>query len=95
MEVGSCLKKARIKSGLTIREVVAMTGDELDKTTVSRIERDERKLSFKAAYYFSEIYGVPMNELARMALGSKARIRKVKIAKKKRGRKKGSRNKPK
>lgn len=89
MDLGSHLKKLRLKSGLTIREVVAMTGEELDKTTVSRIERNERKLSFKAAYYFSEIYGVPMNELAKMDLGAKSRIHKVKIVKKKRGRKKG------
>jgi transcriptional regulator with XRE-family HTH domain len=89
MEMGNYLKKLRQKSGLTIREVVAMTGDELDKTTVSRIERDERKLSLKAAYYLSEIYGMPLSELARQILGGKARIRKVKIVKMKRGRKKG------
>ena len=95
MDVGSYLKKMRQKAGLTIREVVAMTGDELDKTTVSRIERNERKLSFKSAYYFSEIYKVPLSDIARLSLGSKARIRKVHIVKKKRGRKKGSKAKAK
>ncbi|HOO57556.1 MAG TPA: helix-turn-helix transcriptional regulator [bacterium] len=93
MDLGAFLKKQRLKAGLTIRDVVAMTGDELDKTTVSRIERSERKLSFKAAFYFSKIYDIPMEELAKKALGAKARIKKIKITKKKRGRKKGSTNK--
>ncbi len=90
MKIGSYLKGLREKAGLTIRDVVAMTGEEIDKTTVSRIERDERGLSLKAAYYLSEIYGVDIQEIATKMLGSKARIKKIKIVKKKRGRKKGS-----
>lgn len=91
----SYLKKLRLEKGLTIREVVLMTGEEIDKTTVSRIERGERKISLKAAYYFSEIYGVSLEDLAKKELGSAAKIHKVKIVKQKRGRKKGSTNKPK
>ncbi len=78
---------------MTIRDVVAMTGEEIDKTTISRIERDERKISLKAAFYFSKIYELPMEEIAKKALGPKAKIKKIKIVKKKRGRKKGSGNK--
>lgn len=91
----SYLKKLRLEKGLTISEVVLMTGEEIDKTTVSRIERGERKISLKAAYYFSQIYGVSLDDLAKKELGSKAKIHKVKIVKQKRGRKKGSTNKPK
>ncbi|HOX28782.1 MAG TPA: helix-turn-helix transcriptional regulator [bacterium] len=90
MDLGNFLKKNREKAGLTIRDVVAMSGDEMDKTTVSRIERGERKLSLKAAFFFAQIYGIPLDELAKKALGAKARIHKVKIEKKKRGRKKGA-----
>jgi len=35
----------------------------LDKTTVSRIERDERGLSLRAAYCFSKIYNIGMETL--------------------------------
>ncbi len=82
MKIGAYLKGLREKAGLTIRDVVAMTGE--------GIERDERGLSLKAAYYLSEIYGVDIQEIAVKMLGSKARIKKIKIVKKKRGRKKGS-----
>jgi len=95
MTAGEFLKKQRLKHDLTIRDVVLMTGSEIDKTTISRIERGERKISLKAAFYFSQIYGITMDEIAKRVLGSKARIKKVKIVKKKRGRKKGSTNKPK
>jgi transcriptional regulator with XRE-family HTH domain len=90
MAIGSYLKGLRKKAGYTIRDVVEMTCDEIDKTTISRIERDERGLSFKAAFYFSEIYGIDLNEMAKKMLGSKARVKKIKIVKKTPGRKKGS-----
>mgnify|MGYP006285179777 CR=1 FL=1 len=95
MTAGEFLKKQRLKNEYTIRDVVLMTGNEIDKTTISRIERGERKISLKAAFYFSQIYDVSMDEIARKVLGKKARIKKVKIEKKKRGRKKGSTNKKK
>ncbi len=88
MDFGAYVRKLRETAGLTIRDVVAMTGEEIDKTTVSRIERNERKISLKAAYYFSKIYGVDLEELAKKSLGEKARIKKIKVEKRKRGRKK-------
>ncbi|MFA6449651.1 MAG: helix-turn-helix transcriptional regulator [bacterium] len=83
MAIGSYLKGLRKKAGLTIRDVVEMSGDEIDKTTISRIERDERGLSLKAAFFFSEIYEVSIEELAKKMLGAKARVRKLKAPKKK------------
>lgn len=85
-KVGKYLKDLRLGKGLTIREVVLMTGSEIDMTTVSRIENGDRNISFKAAYFFSQIYGVPMEEIAHKVLGKKATLKKVKIVKKKRGR---------
>ncbi len=90
MELGAYLKGLRKKAGLTIRDVVEMANEEIDKTTVSRIERNERGLSFKAAYYFSQIYGISLDELAKKMLGSSAKIKKIKIVKRAPGRKKGS-----
>jgi transcriptional regulator with XRE-family HTH domain len=90
MAIGAYLKGMRKKAGLTIRDVVEMTGEEIDKTTISRIERDERGLSLKAAFYFSEIYGANLDELAKKMLGNKAKVHKIKIVKKKPGRKKGA-----
>jgi transcriptional regulator with XRE-family HTH domain len=63
MSVGKEIKKLRKQRGLTIREVVKSSEGSLDKTTISRIERDERGLSFKAAYCFSKIYGIRMETL--------------------------------
>jgi len=86
-KTGQFLREMRAKKDLTIRDVVMLTGNEIDKTTISRIERGERKPSLKAAFYFSRIYGVSLEEIARKELGNKAKIKKVKIVKKKRGRK--------
>jgi len=87
-KTGKFLRELRKKKDLTINEVVLMTGKEIDKTTVSRTERGERKPSLKAAYYYSQIYGVSLDEIARKELGAKARVRKTVPPKKKRGRKK-------
>jgi len=65
MAIGAYLKGLRKKAGLTIRDVVEMTGEEIDKTTISRIERDERGLSLKAAFFFSEIYGADLDDMAK------------------------------
>ncbi|HOC92565.1 MAG TPA: helix-turn-helix transcriptional regulator [bacterium] len=89
MEMGAFLRKQRLKAGFTIQDIVDMAGNQIDKTTVSRIERDERKLSLKAGYYFSQIYEIPLEELARKELGASAsRIKKIKPTKRARGRKK-------
>lgn len=84
-KTGKFLKDLRMSKGLTMNEVVLMTGNEIEKTTISRIENDERNISFKAAYYFSAIYGVSLEEIAKKELGGKAKIKKVTIEKKKRG----------
>jgi transcriptional regulator with XRE-family HTH domain len=84
MDFGKYIKSQRLKSGLTIRDVVARTGDVLDKTTISRIERNERNVSLKAAFFFSEIYGIDMKTIAKKFMGDEAKIHKVKVDKKKR-----------
>ena len=63
MSVGRELKKLRVQRELTINEVVKASCGMLDKTTVSRIERDERGLSLKAAYCFSKTYNIGMETL--------------------------------
>jgi len=63
LSAGKELKKLRQQRGFTIREVVKASGGMLDKTTVSRIERDERGLSLKAAYCFSKIFNISMETL--------------------------------
>ncbi len=73
MAMGAALRKLRENQGLSIREVVAASDGVLDKTTLSRIERDERGLSLKAAYLFSQIYNIGMEELCEMAVNRKAK----------------------
>lgn len=87
-QTGSYLKDLRLSKGLTINEVSLMTSEEIDKTTISRIEHGDRGASLKAAFYFAQIYGVSIEDIARKELGSKAKIKTVKVEKKKRGRKK-------
>jgi len=95
MNVGAYLKKCRLEKGLTMRDVVTLAGDNIDKTVISRVERGERGVTLKAAFYFSEIYGIDLKEIAKMDLGKKAKVKRIPIVKLKRGRKKGSTNKPK
>jgi transcriptional regulator with XRE-family HTH domain len=71
LSVGRELKRLRQQRGLTIREVVKSSGGMLDKTTVSRIERDERGLSLKAAYCFSKIYNLSMETLYELLIKKK------------------------
>jgi len=68
MPVGRELCKIRKQRGLSIREVVRASDGMLDKTTVSRIEHEERGLSLRAAYCFAKIYGVSMESIAELAL---------------------------
>lgn len=95
MTAGELLKKQRLAKNLTMNDVSLMTGGDVDKATISRLETGDRKISFKAAFYLSEIYGLDMKEIAKLELGKDAKVKKVKIVKKTRGRKKGSANKPK
>jgi len=71
MSAGSELKKLRLQRGLTIREVVKQSNGMLDKTTVSRIERDDRGISFRSAYCFSKIYNIEMSILFELLNGKK------------------------
>jgi transcriptional regulator with XRE-family HTH domain len=81
MSFGPYLRKLREKADYTIRDVVEMCDGGLDKTTISRIERDERKMSLLAAYIFSEIYDMDIKALAKKALGD-VKVKKLKGAKK-------------
>ena len=71
MSLGQYLKRLRQQNGLTINEVVEQSEKLLDKTTVSRIERDERGVSLRAAYAFAKIYNVRMDEICEYVLGRK------------------------
>jgi transcriptional regulator with XRE-family HTH domain len=90
MDFGKYIRNQRLKQGLTIRDIVEMSGDSLDKTTISRIERNERKLSLKAAYVFSELYDIDLKTMAKKAVGEDVKIKKTRPEPRKRGRKKGS-----
>lgn len=77
MTIGSTLKKLRKQQGRSIREVVNASDGMLDKTTVSRIERDERGLSLKAAYCFSRVYGIDMEALTEMLIKKKIALSRI------------------
>ena len=77
MSLGSYLKILRQQNGLTIKQVVDMSQEILDKTTVSRIERDERGVSLKAAYAFAKIYNVSLDEICEYVLGRKIDVAHV------------------
>ena len=68
MSAGDFLKELRSQSGLSLRQVVLMSNEMLDKTTVSRIEKNARTPSLRAAYAFSQIYRVKMENIAELAL---------------------------
>jgi len=71
MSLGRYLKKLRKQNGFTINQVVEQSGGLLDKTTVSRIERDERGISLRAAYAFSMIYNVNLKDMCEYVLEKK------------------------
>ena len=71
MSVGDYLRELRSQSGLSLRQVVMMSDEMLDKTTVSRVEKNSRTPSLRAAYAFSQIYRVKMENIAEMALDKK------------------------
>ena len=85
---GKYLKNLRLEKGLSIDQVSQMTDREIDNSGISRIETGQRGVSLKAGFFFAQIYGVSMEDIAKMELGAKARIKKIKIEKKKPGRKK-------
>lgn len=71
MSVGDYIRELRSQSGLSLRQVVLMSDEMLDKTTVSRIEKNARVPSLRAAYAFSRIYRVKMENIAELALNKK------------------------
>ncbi|MEW5947592.1 MAG: helix-turn-helix transcriptional regulator [bacterium] len=78
MDAGSILRKLRLKNGLTLQEVVDMARGQIDKTTLSRVERNERGVSLKTAFLLSQVYGEDFETLARRIL----QLQGVKSAKK-------------
>ncbi len=79
MDFGTYLRKEREKAGLSLRQVVLMTNNETDKTTLSRIEMNERGISLKLAYLLSKVYGVDFETLTKKAIGN-IKIRKLTAA---------------
>lgn len=71
MKLGEFLRNMRKQNGYSLREVVLKSKGMLDKTTVSRIEKDARMPSLRAVYALSKIYRVKMEAIAEMALGKK------------------------
>ncbi|MEW6203359.1 MAG: helix-turn-helix transcriptional regulator [bacterium] len=77
MTVGEYLKKLRQQRGYSIRQVVIKSSNTLDKTTISRVEHDQRKLSLKTAYYLAKIYGVTLLDLVEKTVSDKKTIQDV------------------
>lgn len=71
MEIGEYLKYLRKQKGLTITQVVVKSNHEIDKTTISRVEAGNRKLSLKNAYHLSRVYDIDLEGMAEMAIGVK------------------------
>jgi transcriptional regulator with XRE-family HTH domain len=69
--IGAQIKKLRKQRGFTLSDVVRASNGLLDKTTVSRIERDERGLSLKAAYAYSRVFNIGMETLYELVTGRK------------------------
>ncbi len=68
MNAGPLLRDIRKQLGLSIQTVVHQSNGLLDKTTISRIEKGERRLSLKAAYAFSKVYKIDLGVLAEKTL---------------------------
>ncbi|MEW6200409.1 MAG: helix-turn-helix transcriptional regulator [bacterium] len=77
MTIGEYLKKLRQQRGYSIRQVVIKSSNTLDKTTISRVEHDQRKLSLKTAYYLAKIYGVTVLDLVEKVVDDRAIVQEV------------------
>ncbi len=75
--LGKKLREIRLQKGLSIQDVVGLSGGMLDKTMLSRLERNERGISLRGAYCLSKIYGIEMETLAEMAIGREVVIREI------------------
>lgn len=62
------MRKMRIQRGLSLGDVVEKSKNQIDKTTLSRVERNERGVSLTAAYLLSKIYGEDFETFARKIL---------------------------
>jgi transcriptional regulator with XRE-family HTH domain len=71
MKTGDYLRNLREQKDLSMRQVMIRSQGLLDKTTISRIEKNERSLSLRAAYAFSKIYQSKLSDLAEIELGVK------------------------
>lgn len=69
-DVGIMLMNLRKQKDLTMRDVMDRSHGILDKTTISRVEKNQRNLTLRAAYAFSRIYQVPMDVLAETCIGT-------------------------
>lgn len=69
MDIGGYLKNLREQKDLSMRQVMIRSKGLLDKTTISRIEKNKRRLSMRAAYAFSKIYGTPLDDIAEREIG--------------------------
>ncbi|MEW6200770.1 MAG: helix-turn-helix transcriptional regulator [bacterium] len=68
MDAGTYLKSLRKKHRMSLDEVVELSGNQIDKTTLSRVERNERGVSLKNAYLLSKIYKVDFKTLSEKIL---------------------------
>ena len=56
---------------MSMNDVSNLSLELLDKTAISRIEKNVRNVSLRSAYAFAKIYQVPMEDIAEMALDLK------------------------
>lgn len=56
---------------MSMNDVAEHSLELLDKTAISRIEKNARNVSLRSAYAFAKIYQVPMEDIAEMALDLK------------------------
>ena len=68
MDTGKFLRKLRSDKGLSLDEVVERAKNQIDKTTLSRIERNERGVSLTAAFLLSKIYDEDFEAFSRKIL---------------------------
>src|ERR671938_1814915 len=60
-EVGPRLRRLRVRRGVTLTALAAQTG--ISKSTLSRLERGQRKPSLELLLPLTEAYQVPLDEL--------------------------------
>ena len=81
MDSGTYLRKLRLKHKLSLDDVVELSCNQIDKTTLSRVERNERGVSLRNAFFLSKIYSEDFKIFAGTILKLQG-IKSVKSAKK-------------